>query len=325
VKKIVILLILILVSILPFQVYGMTEARSSVYGKVIDNETGEPLHNLTIFINIYDVTGKKDRVKTDSDGLFAFKNIPAQGKEYLYQIDVRVDENDFPSRNYYKQRYEIFFRLYEGKNLYLDPVKIKRGIRVTGSIKLWNGSVINKGRILFHLKNKKDLNSINSSWNCDLNSDDGRFISPNLPFDIELKVIADYLRNEDLYTAYGKQIRIIKINKNQDLNSLNIIIPNTKKEVEGIVTDFNGVPLGNQLVSIEPTEIEIKTDAQGRFKFMCLSISEFRLELRYKKQNIIKRFNTGIFSLNNNTKLFVNIKVDSANFQYKVSYQLYKN
>ena len=319
-KKIIILIVFI---IFIFQLSSYAESRSSIFGKVVDAETKAPVKNATIIINVMDERGGKISTQSNEKGEFEFKEFPAD--DYEYVIDV-CNPLNFVDPIFYKQRIRFGFKLQKGKNLYLRPIELKRGIRIEGNVKLWDGSIINKARIRFKLKNKDSLDSIRSFWQGTSIDENGHYISPLIPGNVELIMEADLLQNLDRSIAYGKVKKAVTITDGEANGNIDIIIPNIKTEIKGRVTNKNGIPLPNQRVGISYSSgVSVKTDDNGSFSIKHILPGKIMLYIRYKIKTV-KWYDLKEFSIYEGDSLFIDIIVDDDNyFKYTITKKIYQN
>ena len=297
------------------------ESLSNIYGKVIDEETKEPVQNATIIINVWNERGGKLSTQSNEKGEFEFKEFPAD--DFEYEIDV-CNPLNFVDPIFYKQRIRFGFKLQKGKNLYLRPIELKRGIRIEGNVRLWDGSIINKARIRFKLKNKDSLDSIRSFWQGTSIDENGHYISPLIPGNVELIMEADLLEDRGKKEAYGEVTKLITINKNNSEESIDVIVPNILTEIKGKVENKSGFPLSNQTIGLDSPDVEVLTDEIGHFKFKHIRSGKIELYITYG----VKKFRTHTtqeIQLDEGESIFFNIIVDEDDFfRYTVTKGVYE-
>jgi hypothetical protein len=260
----------------------MAESLSNVYGKVIDAETKEPIPNVyAVFDNVFDEHGRKESTKTNEKGEFEFKGFPADEDEFELKVGVLEPHSFTPNFKYYNQEYLIHFKLYKGKNLFLKPIELKRGVRISGQIKLWDGSIVEKGRISFSVKNRENIDSNVTHWSAMSLVTDGSYISRLLPYDAEIEMEADILEDVDKGVGYGSVKKTIIIRKNEMTTGIDIIIPNIPTEIKGKIVNLKGEPLKDQIIGSFEAQINLHTDNNGIFWIKHIRPGMMRLTVYY--------------------------------------------
>jgi hypothetical protein len=255
------------------------ESLSNVYGKVIDAETKEPVPKAwAVFGNLEDETGRKISTSTNEKGEFEFKELLVD--DYYFILDVSEPLVPRDSK-YYDQSYPIYFKLQKGKNLFLKPIEMKRGVRISGQIKLWDGSIVEKGRIYFSVKDREHFDSTETSWPSLSLVTDGNYTSCLLPPDVELEMEADILEDVDKAVGYGIAKKTIIIKKNEIPTAIDIIIPNIPTEIKGRIVNLKGEPLKDQVVGSMAARFELNTDDNGMFRIKHIQPGMIDLYVSY--------------------------------------------
>lgn len=296
------------------------ESLSNIYGKVIDEETKEPILKIAISLKFYNAIGRPISVtKTDQNGEFFFKKIPVD-----IDLEIEIHMMYHPSYSYIDFKYsdhirKIKIRLQKGKNLYLKPVEIERGVKLKGTVKLWDGTPFKKAYI--------NLDVINPSPSTDYilwgtsTDENGQFETLLLPTNVEMNFTACKLHENFKSVCYGTVKKTVKIIKGETPQDLDFVVPNILTEISGRVVNINGIPLANQKVGfLFENGIYTKTDVNGHFKFKHINSGNITLRVvYYVVKNFIKSFLSKDFPLRNNEKIWLDIKLGQNYFDYKIS------
>jgi len=257
----------------------MAESLSNVYGKVIDAETKEPVAKAwAVFENFEDERGRKISTTTNEKGEFEFKELSVGEFEYVLNVSEPLEPRDY---KYYKQSYRICFKLQKGKNLFLKPIEMKRGARIEGTIKLWDGSIVEKGEISFLVKDRENFDSTITHWGTMSAVTDGKYISCLLPYDVEIEMKADILEDVDKRVGYGMIKKTITLRKNGMLTTIDIMIPDIHTEIKGKIVNLKGEPLKDQTIWSFEARFELKTDDNGMFRIKHIRPGMIDLTVSY--------------------------------------------
>jgi hypothetical protein len=299
----------------------IAESWSNIYGKVIDAETKEPIPNAwAIFENVVNEGGGKIKTQTNEKGEFEFKGFPVD--DFENELNVLISEpSDLSDFKYYNQRYPIRFKMQKGKNLFLQPIEMKRGVRIEGSIKLWDGSIVEKGRISFDIKNRDEFDSTITWWSALSLITDGHYISMLLPCDVELEMKADLLDDVDKGISYGQVKKIIVLTKGGTTNNIDIIVPNIQTEIKGLVVNKSGKPLKDQVVGIRSIGARVITTESGMFWFKNIEPGEIIIYARYRGDESKTHILNNII-IHERESLFIHIILDENNF---IKYSITRN
>jgi len=295
---------------------------SNVYGTIIDSETKEPVESAIITVNFEDEHGRPLRTLSDEKGKFEFIEFPVLDFEYEIQVQEPFNQYDSP---YYKQRIPVKFYLEKGKNTYLKPIELKRGVKIQGNVRLWDGSIINKARIDFKLKNKEDLNSYVFFWQGTTIDENGHYISPCIPPDVDLILTADLLRSIQGMIGYGPIVEQIYIKKDNNFSEYNIIIQKIDTEIVGQIVNRSGEPISDQSVGLENIGAEVKTDSTGSFSFKHIMPCKTKIYVMSKITNF-DFLSTNDIVINTGERILVKIIVDySGYFKHEISKEKYQD
>jgi len=292
------------------------EILGNIYGKVIDKETKEPLKKTYIaFDNLYR-HDRKISTYTNEKGEFYFEKVPA---EIPLELHIYIlSHPSYPNFEYYEhvKHVEIFIK--KGTNLYLKPIEIEKGVKVTGTVKLWDGTPIYKADIdVRPLKSQKDEFLSNGG----ITNENGIYTSMPLPTNIDLRFEVSHLFSSDGKICYGNVTKIFKIEKGKPTDNFNIVIPNIPTEIKGLVTDFNNNPISNQKIrfsSDDLSSLRIKTDSNGKFIFRYIPPTNFQIIIPYKKNDSLLFFETKKIELNNDESIEFLINLNSSDFRYTI-------
>lgn len=295
---------------------------SNVYGTVIDSETKEPVKSAIITVNFEDEHGRPLRTLSDEKGKFEFLEFPVLDFEYEIQVQTPFNQHDSP---YYKQRIPVKFYLEKGKNTYLKPIGLKRGVKIEGNIRLWDGSIINKARIDFKLKNKEDLNSYVFFWQGTTIDENGHYISPCIPPNVDLILTTDLLRAPQGMIGYGPIVKQICIKEDSNFSGYNIIIQKINTEIVGQIVNRSGEPISDQSVGLENIGIEVKTDINGSFGFKHIMPCKTKIYIMSKITNF-DFLSTNDIIINTGERILVKIIIaDNGYFKHEISKEKYQN
>ena len=305
-----------------FQGQIIAESWSNIYGKVIDAETKEPVPNAwAIFQNIVDESGRKISTKTNKKGEFEFKGFPVD--EFENELYVS-DQPGLTDTKYYNQSYTIIFKMQKGKNLFLPPIEMKRGVSIEGTIKLWDGSIVEKGRIYFDIKNRDEFDSTITWWAALSPVTDGHYISSLLPPGVELEMKADLLQDVDKGVAYDEVKKTIILSKNGTDKNIDIIVPNIRTEIKGTIVNKSGNALNGQEVGLEDTGVHLTTDENGAFRIRHIKPGEIQLYVTYTIDTF-KTHSLEKLKIHEGEGLSFEITLDSQNYlNYNIKRYLYK-
>jgi hypothetical protein len=306
--------------------FGFPESHSNVFGRVVDEETNKGIPGIWVLItNVIGPEGKYSAM-SDDRGDFEILNVPVF-KDWKYELEVSVNPNpdNIQENDYFSQIYYTAFYLQKGKNLYLEPFKIKRGISIQGNVKLWDGTPVTNGRIDIELVTSKSYDPYDHGWNAKL-LNNGSFVSEPVPFDEDMEIVAKYLSISQKKESYGRVIKKIRIDKGDTPGNVDIIIPNINTEIKGRIVDVNNLPLDNQSVKLTSHKylVGAGTDENGYFTLKHLEPGDVSLYFVYRKNGVyVKSHYFRNFNLNLGDSIWLDITVDDNIFNYKISRKSY--
>jgi hypothetical protein len=287
---------------------------------VIDDETKEPIPNISVSLKFYNAIGRPiDSILTDQKGEFYFKNIPVD-----IDLEIEITIMYHPSDSYIDYKYYYHIRkiktmMQKGKNLYLKPIEIERGVKLKGTVKLWDGTPLKDADIDIYVNNPPP--SIDYVMYGTIADDNGQFETLLLPPNVEMNFTACKLHDDSKSVCYGSVDKKVKILKGEVPQDLDFVVPNIPTEISGRVVNANGSPLENQRIEIFRSKgINVRTNVAGNFKFKNIETGSIVLRVSYYIVNdFIESFLTKDIPLENNEKIWLDIKLGQSYFDYKIS------
>ncbi len=308
--------------------FGFSESHSNVFGRIVDEDTKKGIPGIWVLItNVIGPEGKYSAM-SDDRGDFELLNVPVF-KDWEYELEVSVNPNpdNIQESDYFSQTYYTAFYLQKGKNLYLEPFKIKRGISIQGNVKLWDGTPVTNGRLDIELVTSKSYDPYNHGWNAKL-LNNGSFVSEPVPFDEDLEIVARYLSISQKKESYGRVIKKIRINKGETPGNVDIIIPDINTEIKGRIVDANNLPLESQVVELTSHKylVGAETDENGYFTLKHLEPGYVSVRVEYRKNGMLVRSHrSGNFNLNLFDSIWLDITLDDNIFDCKISRKSYSS
>lgn len=313
-------------AVLFLQVYAFSQSESNIFGKVVDEETNEGVAGAYIYISdiqVIDASGVYGPnpffCNSDKNGNFKIQNVPVGDDAFENELIIRYENisKDVLSSKYYSQQYVIKIRLTIGKNLFLKPIKLKKGCSVHGNVKLWDGTIINNAKISFTALDTETFYPY-ICWTAFLNSDSS-FYSEPIPYEKDLKMDVKYVNDPAKKESYGCFSKIINIAKTGN-NNIEIIIPYRNTSVTGKILGKDRMPISGQDIQIFNGECDTETtsDQNGNFIFKSFEPGVVDMMISYKKLGILKNYFIKQTTINNDEALKFEIVADSDYFDYKL-------
>jgi len=296
------------------------EILGNIYGRVIDKETKEPIEDVVIQISNVFKFKRALITTTNSKGEFFFRKVPTNFDLYLYVFVM--SETSPKLSKYYSQQFELKVKIPRNSNLYLKPIEIEKGVKVTGFVKLWDGTPINSAVIDISLK--KQTNKIDTIFVEARSNESGFFRTQLMPLNIDLRFEVSHLFSSDGKICYGNVTKIFKIEKGKPTDNFNIFIPNIPTEIRGLVTDFNNNPISNQKITLYygtkslNNSLDCRTDKNGKFIFRYIQSGLIKISLPYDNMDSLLFLKTKKIELNNDESIEFLINLNSSDFRYTI-------
>jgi hypothetical protein len=308
--------------------YMFSESHSNVIGKVIDEDTKKGVPGIWITITNVEGPDGEYSAETDQNGDFVLSNvIVLPGWEYELEVSVSVHFGAIPYGDYFSQLYQTTFYLQERQNLYLEPFKIKKGISIKGNLKYWDGTPIVKGDLHITPVTPQVYDPYAVGWWIEL-LDDGSFISEPVPFNEDLLINAQMLRDNQKGESYGRVLKRIRINKGENPGIIDIIIPNIETEIKGKIVDINNNPLENQGVELTTFEHLTYGVTDGNGHFILKHLEPENLSIRfeyYKDGKFVRSYRSGNFDLNLKESIWMDVTLGGNTLKYQISRKSYSD
>lgn len=308
-----------------WQVYVHAQSESNIFGRVVDEETNEGVPGVHAYLSNIDVIGQDEVIVknpyssiSDENGNFKISNVLVDNTPFEYELIIHYENipGDLSSK-YYDQGYTIKRYMLIGKNLFLKPIKLKRGKSVHGSLKLWDGTLLKDAKIKFTLVNPDDPDYFAAwwvYWNADLSFD-----SAPIPYERDLKMEVEYIKNPSKNVSYGCVSKVIRVPRTGGSN-LEVTVPFRNTSITGRVMAQDGTPISGQDVKIfkRGCDSEVTSDQNGNFIFRSLETDTIDMMISYKNIGILKNYFIKQIVIDNDETIKIEIVMSSDYFDYKL-------